>query len=33
MFDLDGSGKIDAKEIFQLLSGDDFKEEIDMEQV
>lgn len=33
MFDMDGSGKIDAKEILQLLSGEDFKDEIDMDQV
>lgn len=28
MFDSDGSGKIDAKEIVNLLSGEDFKDAI-----
>lgn len=33
MFDFDQSGKIDAKEIYQLLTGDDFKDELTSEQV
>jgi Ca2+-binding EF-hand superfamily protein len=33
MFDADNSGKIDAKEIIQLLSGDDFKDEMTREQI
>jgi Ca2+-binding EF-hand superfamily protein len=28
MFDADGSGKIDAREVVQLLTGDDFKDEL-----
>ncbi len=33
MFDKDGSGKIDSKEVKELLGGDDFKDSIDMSQV
>ena len=33
MFDFDQSGKIDAKEIYQLLAGEDFKDELTSEQV
>ena len=33
MFDIDDSGKIDAKEIMHLLSGDDYKDSISKEQV
>ena len=32
MFDTDGSGKIDAGEIKQLLEGEEFKDQIDQEQ-
>ncbi len=31
MFDADGSGKIDAREVVQLLTGDDFKDELTKE--
>lgn len=33
MFDQDGSGKIDAREIVQLLTGEDFKDDISKEQI
>ena len=33
MFDLDGSGKIDAREVVQLLTGEDFKDELTKEQI
>lgn len=33
MFDSDGSGKIDSKEIKGLLEGDDFKDQITRDQL
>lgn len=33
MFDRDSSGKIDSKELIQLLTGEDFKDEITKEQI
>jgi calcium-dependent protein kinase len=33
MFDIDGSGKIDAKEIIQLLTGGETSDALDREQV
>jgi hypothetical protein len=33
MFDTDGSGKIDAKEIKSLLEGEEFKDQINWEQL
>ena len=33
MFDTDDSGKIDAKEIINLLSGEDYRDQISKEQV
>lgn len=33
MFDQDESGRIDAKEVRQLLQGEDYKDDIDMNQV
>ena len=33
MFDSDGSGQIDAKEIKMLLEGDEFKDEINSDQL
>ena len=33
IFDTNGSGKIDANEVRQLLAGDDFKDEISQEQI
>jgi Ca2+-binding EF-hand superfamily protein len=33
MFDQDGSGKIDAKEIRQLLDGEEYKDHISGEQL
>jgi len=33
MFDKDGSGKIDTKEVKELLEGEDFKDQISLEQV
>ena len=33
MFDTDQSGKIDAKEIKQLLEGDEFKDQVSKDQL
>ena len=33
MFDTDNSGKIDTKEVMQLLCGDQFKDQVDIGQV
>lgn len=33
MFDTDGSGKIDAREIKQLLEGEEFKDQIAADQL
>ena len=33
MFDRDNSGKIDASEVRQLLGGEEFKDQITMDQV